>query len=500
MATDQEKRKPTEGSPPWGTQVEEDADISEEDKVFKTPDKMKRTPVTSHVIPNADTHAAPKKPSSSSNSKATEQAPRSTAHTHTQSPSKARSTKCNPTRVFLKTAITLVQQAKTKLETQQAKGDSTKRIRDEVIAELENITKYIEAIQETENRLSSVEDSLTNVENGLKILTQNIKETPRTYAQAAHSAGTCNGSPNRNDHSSNNTDHLKAKPTNRRTTVGKYQQEQTQRKLDKAKHQVTLNTAGAPRTTQTAIASATHQEITEKCQQAIKKAIPEAPTPIIRGVQVLGETKDIRFTCDTQEEAQRLREIDWTTAYTGLKARKPKYGIVIHGLSINEIAPNDITDQLIRDIEAQNDDKQLKIANLRTLKAIDKLDPAANSNSFVIQTHDAVAANKCLRHGIHINYHQYPTEKHTPQYQITQCFNCQEYGHRAAQCLGTVTCAKCSQGHKTKECPNDIDTTYKCANCGEDHPAWSHECEHRIAEFERLDELKHSAKDVYFNE
>src|SRR5271170_6984393 len=123
--------------------------------------------------------------------------------------------------------------------------------------------------------------------------------------------------------------------------------------MDQAKYQVTLNTAGAPRTTQTIITSDTHQEITEKCQQAIKKAIPEALTPIIRGVQVLGESKDIRFTCDTQEDAQCLHEIDWTVAYAGLTARKPKYRIVIHGLSTSEIAPNDITEQLIKEIEAQ---------------------------------------------------------------------------------------------------------------------------------------------------
>ena len=498
MATDQEKRKTAASSPPWGTQVEEDVDIIERDKAFKTPDKLKRTPVTNHVIPNANTQAAPKKPSSSSKT-ATEKAQCSNAHTHdhTESPTKTRNSKNSPMTVFLKTAMDMVQRAKNKLETQNTTG-APQRVKAAVLADFDDIIEYIEAIHEVENRLSSLEKGMANVEDGIKELTQTIKETPRTYAQAAHNAGTHNGSPNRNGHSGNSPDH-KPKSTNRRNTE-KNQQEQTIRRLEKAKYQVTLNTAGAPRATQTTIASDTHKEITERCQEAIKKAITEAPTPIIRGIQVLGESKDIRFTCDTQEEAQRLREIDWTVAYTGLTVRKPKYGIVIHGVSTDELAPNDITEHLIRDIEAQNNDKQLRIVNLRTLKATEKLDPAAKCNSFVIQTHDAEAANKCLKHGIHINYHQYPTEKHTPQYQITQCFNCQGFGHRAAQCLGKLTCAKCSHGHKTKECTNDIDTTYKCANCGNDHPAWSHECEHRAEESERLDELKHLAKDVYFNE
>ena len=64
MATNQEKRKEAASSPLWGEQVEEDVDIIERDKAFKTPDKLKRTPVTSHVIPNANIQAAPKKPNS----------------------------------------------------------------------------------------------------------------------------------------------------------------------------------------------------------------------------------------------------------------------------------------------------------------------------------------------------------------------------------------------------------------------------------------------------
>src|SRR5271154_4706532 len=96
MATNQEKRKAVTSSPPWGTQVEEDVDIIERDKAFKTPDKLKRTPVTSHVIPNANIQTAPRKPSSSKT--ATEQAHSSNAHAHdhTLSPIKARSSKNSP--------------------------------------------------------------------------------------------------------------------------------------------------------------------------------------------------------------------------------------------------------------------------------------------------------------------------------------------------------------------------------------------------------------------
>jgi len=162
----------------------------------------------------------------------------------------------------------------------------------------------------------------------------------------------------------------------------------------------------------------------ERCQEAIKAAITNKPTPIIRGVQKL-PSKDIRFRYDMEEEAQQLRQIDWTKAYTGLTIRKPKYGIVIHGIPSEEIDPSDNMEYQAKEIEHQNEDKQLKIINLRTIKQTDKLNPAARHNSFIIQTHDTEAADKCLKKGVYINYRLYPTEKHTPQYQITQCYKCQ---------------------------------------------------------------------------
>src|SRR5271170_1217707 len=196
MATDQEKRKEAASSPLWGEQVEEDVDIIERDKVFKTPDKLQRTPVTSHVIPNANIQAALKKPSSSKT--ATEQA--HCSHDHTLSPTKPGSSKNSPMTVLLKTAMDMVKRSKNKLETQNTTG-KPKPVKKAVLADFDDIVKFIEAIHEVENRLSSLENGMANVKDGIKELTLTIKETLRTYVQPAHNAGTHNGSPNRNTHS-----------------------------------------------------------------------------------------------------------------------------------------------------------------------------------------------------------------------------------------------------------------------------------------------------------
>jgi hypothetical protein len=45
------------------------------------------------------------------------------------------------------------------------------------------------------------------------------------------------------------------------------------------------------------------------------------------------------------------------------------------------------------------------------------------------------------------------------------CFRCQEKGHVAKDCKGTVKCKHCMQEHFTRECP-----TRDCKDCGKRHP------------------------------
>ena len=45
------------------------------------------------------------------------------------------------------------------------------------------------------------------------------------------------------------------------------------------------------------------------------------------------------------------------------------------------------------------------------------------------------------------------------------CFRCQETGHIARDCKGTIKCKHCGQKHFTRECP-----TRECKECGKRHP------------------------------
>ncbi|KAL4153965.1 hypothetical protein QTP88_001798 [Uroleucon formosanum] len=54
---------------------------------------------------------------------------------------------------------------------------------------------------------------------------------------------------------------------------------------------------------------------------------------------------------------------------------------------------------------------------------------------------------------------------------ISQCFNCQQYGHTRAYCGYKSRCVRCGDEHQSSVCPNSRDHPPKCAHCSENHPA-----------------------------
>jgi hypothetical protein len=113
------------------------------------------------------------------------------------------------------------------------------------------------------------------------------------------------------------------------------------------------------------------------------------------------------------------------------------------------------------------------------------------TQSITLITHDANAADYCIKRGYFINCSKYRTERYAPHLQITQCYKCHEYGHRAANCKNTQRCGKCSEDeHTTEDC--DPSTKLKCIHCKKEHAAWHHDCPTRQAESQRLNEIKRS--------
>jgi len=47
---------------------------------------------------------------------------------------------------------------------------------------------------------------------------------------------------------------------------------------------------------------------------------------------------------------------------------------------------------------------------------------------------------------------------------VTRCYKCCKYNHRATECFGEITCPHCAQNHKMHECKASKEN-YRCVNC-----------------------------------
>lgn len=60
-------------------------------------------------------------------------------------------------------------------------------------------------------------------------------------------------------------------------------------------------------------------------------------------------------------------------------------------------------------------------------------------------------------------------EKYHPRNKVTQCYNCQAYGHGSRNCTYKPRCFKCGEDHNSRECRKPKEEKPTCANCREDH-------------------------------
>jgi hypothetical protein len=253
---------------------------------------------------------------------------------------------------------------------------------------------------------------------------------------------------------------------------------------ERAKSEVTLTTRNASEKMKKQLTDMNEEQITEGLKKAMKQV--NANPDLIRGVKKL-PNQGLKIRCATNAEAEELGRLHWESALEGASVIKQTYGIVVHGVPKYDVDPlNDEQGKLKAQIESANNGsfKVIRVTPLRKRAR----NPNAPTQSIVIALEKPEDADECIISGINIEHRHYAADKHTPQCQIKQCFNCQAYGHKAEVCTKKACCGKCGQGHETRQCEDE--TTVHCVQCKGDHHAWHHECPARIREIERLDALR----------
>lgn len=92
-----------------------------------------------------------------------------------------------------------------------------------------------------------------------------------------------------------------------------------------------------------------------------------------------------------------------------------------------------------------------------------------------IEVEAAEAANRLITESLLVDYEVKRCERFAGDCKVTQCYNCQQYGHMRKSCRNQVKCGHCTGGHVSQKCDNK--KSRRCAVCGEvSHEAWSKFC------------------------
>lgn len=160
-----------------------------------------------------------------------------------------------------------------------------------------------------------------------------------------------------------------------------------------------------------------------------------------------------------------------------VKARLPKSQTVTHQVIITRVDTEVTTEELDEILRLQEQPfKSFKRIHSRALEK-----PTEMIRLFL---HDEKEKKRLLKEGINLDQMHYkciPAKEDSKAYpKVNQCFKCQALGdHQANSCQNDQKCVLCAGPHRKAECKATREQ-YKCANCGGNHAAWSHDCE-RIA-------------------
>jgi hypothetical protein len=329
--------------------------------------------------------------------------------------------------------------------------------------------------------LKKIQASVSILEQKYEDIQTKVTEAPKTYAEIIKST-----------HST--------EPKVERQTQQRKQREILRQ--ERAKYGVTLTMKSINASTQKSITTMSGKAIVERCQQAINRVyFNNTDNPHIIGVSKLANS--IRLQFQTEEEAKTIRSLHktkediWSAAFEGLKFHEPMHGIVVHGVPIADLDTNKMNDaDAIKRLEKENHMKVETITKITPLRrkpkqnSPDNRDKVKLHHSVIIYMNDPHTANKCITNGFYIDYIHHAAEKFTPQYQIMQCFNCCDYGHRAINCKRHTRCGRCGEKHNTRECTS---TSAHCFQCKGAHEVWHSQCPARLAEKDRLEELMGSS-------
>lgn len=181
----------------------------------------------------------------------------------------------------------------------------------------------------------------------------------------------------------------------------------------------------------------------------------------------------IRVACRNEKEQQVVKQAAEKAKIQGARVlRDQLFPVKVDGVNRCAILDesNHLRPEITENLSKEND------VHISKLVWLSKKDNQKAYGSMVIYVTNGTQAKRLLQDQF---FHVAGESGWTSIFQSfsgpTQCFNCQELGHKAFNCKKTQVCARCAkEGHSHKDCINDAPP--KCVPCGGPHESFSRSC------------------------
>jgi hypothetical protein len=163
-------------------------------------------------------------------------------------------------------------------------------------------------------------------------------------------------------------------------------------------------------------------------------------------------SEDIVLTTDEEQTSTKwMADQKWLRVFgTDARVKRREFIVLAHGIRVSQVQE---PQQAIQDIYKQNPKLQGTVEILRVAWTRKLLRTGQKIGPLHISVAEPEQANVLIRSHLIWDYELHDCEPFIGECQVTQCFQCYQYGHLARMCRNTPRCGFCAgPSHATNDC------------------------------------------------